>query len=58
MDECAIDTTKHKKILCSKEDTARLFQITPEGDGKMNVHISIALTTRADGKFDKLNYMM
>ena len=58
MDECAIDTTKRKKKLCSKEDTARLFQITPEGDGKMNVHISIALTTRADGKFDKLNYMM
>ena len=31
-----------KKILCSKKDTARLFQITPEGDGKMNVHISVA----------------
>ena len=52
MDECAIDTTKtNKKILCSKEEVSRLFQITPEGDRKMNLHISIALTSRADGKF-------
>ena len=52
MDECAIDTTRRqKKVLCSKEDVKRLFQITPEGDNKMNVHISLALTSRADGKF-------
>ena len=52
MDECAIDTTRHKtKVLCSMEDAKRLFLITPEGDGKMNVHITIALTSRADGKY-------
>ena len=51
MDECALDTTRRtKKLLCSKEDLGRLFQITLEGDGKMRIHISIALTSRADGE--------
>ena len=51
MDECALDTSKtRRKIICSKEGVKRLFQITPEGDGKMHVHISIALTSRADGE--------
>ena len=51
MDECALDTTRTtKKVICSKEELDRLFQITPEGDGKMSIHISIALTSRADGE--------
>ena len=51
MDECALDTTKRsKKIVCSKDGVKRLFVITPEGDGKMKLHISLALTTRADGE--------
>ena len=51
MDECSVDTTRQKKkVLCSCEDSQRLFQNTPEGDGKMKIHISIALTSRADGK--------
>ena len=50
MDECALDTTRQKrKVLCSKEELNRLFQITPEGDGKMGIHITLALTSRADG---------
>ena len=52
MDEFAIDATKtNKKILCSKEEVSCLFQITPKGDRKMNIHISVALTSGADGKF-------
>ena len=51
MDECALDTTRsRKKVICSHTETKRLFRITPEGDGKMNVHITVALTSRADGK--------
>jgi len=36
--------------LSSKDGVKRLFVITPEGDGKMKLHISLALTTRADGE--------
>ena len=50
MDKCALDTTRQKKVLHSKEEICCLFQITPEGD-RMNIHISIALTSRANGKF-------
>ena len=51
MDKCALDTTRQKKkVLCSKEEICHLFQITSEGD-RMNTHISIALTSRYDGKF-------
>ena len=50
MDKCAVDTTRTKKIIISaKDDAKRLYLITPEGDGKMNIHITIALTSRADG---------
>ena len=53
MDEVAVDTTQHRnKVICSKEYAKRCFSITPEGDGKMNFHVSIALTTRADGKLN------
>ena len=51
MDEVAIDTTKHRgKVLVGKGKTSRVFQITPEGDNKMNCHITLALTSQADGK--------
>ena len=51
MDECAIDTTRRqKKVLCDERELNRLFQITPESDAKTNVHIPLALTSRADGK--------
>ena len=58
MDECALDTTRRKKkIICSAEEVHRLFHITPEGDGKMNIHITLALTSRADGKlYIKINF--
>ena len=53
MDEVAVDTTQHRnKVICSKEFAKRCFSVTPEGDGKMNFHVSIALTTRADGKIN------
>ena len=52
MDEVGTDTTKHRgKILCSSLDTMRSYCITPEGDGKMNMHLTCCLTSRADGKF-------
>ena len=51
MDEVAVDTTKRRgKIICGVDLMKRLFQITPEGDNKMNVHITLALTSRADGE--------
>ena len=51
MDKLALDTTKRsQKVLCSKKQIRRLFMITPDGDDKMNMHISIALSTIADGK--------
>ena len=52
MDECAVDTTRTKKsIISAKDDAKRLYLITPEGDGKMNLHITIGLTSHADGSF-------
>ena len=55
MDEVGNDTTKHRsKIVADKMNIlARMFQRTPEGDGKMNMHITACLTTRADGKRNK-----
>ena len=52
MDEVGTDTTKHRgKILCSSLDSMRNYTITPEGDGKMNMHLTVCLTSRAYGKF-------
>jgi len=59
MDETGNDTTKHRnKIISKKKDswtkeakTTRTFMRTSEGDGCMPWHITICLTTRADGKF-------
>mgnify|MGYP003331889529 CR=1 FL=1 len=51
MYECALDTTRTtKKVICSKEELGRSFQITPKGDDKMSIHISISLTSRAGGE--------
>ena len=52
MDEVGTDTTKHRsKIICDAAATIRQYCQTNSGDGKMNMHITACLTTRADGKF-------
>jgi len=55
MDELGNDTTKHrKKVVVGKtSDTTKAVRTlvkTPEGDGRMPYHITVCLTTRADGK--------
>ncbi len=51
MDKVVTDTTKHRyKVLCDADTTIRKYCRTKEGDGKMNMHITACLTTRADGK--------
>ncbi len=54
MDELGNDTTKHrKKVIVGKTQESkeiRTFVKTPEGDGRMPWHITVCLTTRADGK--------
>lgn len=52
MDEVGTDTTKHRdKIIGSSFNAMiRPFQRTPEGDGKMNRHVTCCLTTCADGE--------
>eukprot|EP00978_Attheya_sp_CCMP212_P027247 scaffold91161_cov32-Attheya_sp.AAC.1 len=43
-------TTKRMgKILVPADQLGPIFQITPEGDSKMNHHITMCITTRADG---------
>ena len=51
MDEVGNDTTKHRKKILADKKAGRDFQITPEGDGKMDAHITACITTRGDGKF-------
>jgi 3-keto-L-gulonate-6-phosphate decarboxylase len=52
MDEVGTDTTKHRsKVICDAAETIRKYCQTPEGDGKMNMHITACLTTRADGTY-------
>ena len=50
MDEMAMNTTKARQKVISAVGKSRLFQETVEGDGKMPRHLSIALTTCANGK--------
>jgi hypothetical protein len=51
MDEASTDTTKHRsKIIADAAAIIRKYTETPEGDDKMNMHITACLTTRADGK--------
>jgi len=57
MDELGNDTTKHRnKVIFKKNELAseetskaRAFMRTAEGDGRMPWHITVCLTTRADG---------
>lgn len=54
MDELGTDTTKRRgRVITSssKKLDTWLFQITPEGDGHMNIHVTVCLTTRSDGKW-------
>jgi hypothetical protein len=59
MDELGTDTTKDRsKVLADAKTIARAFQVNPEGDGKMNMHCTACITTRADGMyFDSENLM-
>jgi hypothetical protein len=53
MDEVGADTTKHRKNVIADKvaDWARIFQVTPEGDGKMNMHVTLCITTCGNGLF-------
>jgi len=52
MDKLAMDTMQHKqKVIGDKQNKSRTFMITPEGDGKMNHHVTVCLTSRADGEW-------
>jgi len=52
MDKVATKTSKHrKKIIGSKGNLGRAFQITPEGDGRMPFHITMCVSTCADGLY-------
>jgi hypothetical protein len=51
MDEVAMNTTKARQKVISATGKCRLFQETVEGDGRMPRHMTIALTTCANGKF-------
>ncbi len=47
-----MDTTQHKqKVIGDKQNQSRTFIIMPEGDGKMNHHVTVCLTSHADGKW-------
>ena len=54
MDELGNDTTKHrKKVIVGKAQHSKEIQTfvkMPEGDGHMPFHITVCLTTRADGE--------
>jgi hypothetical protein len=52
MDEVGTDTTKHRrKVIADKRNPfQRIFTVTPEGD-RMKGHITVCVTTRADGTF-------
>ena len=50
MDELGTDTTKRRgKVKTSSNILKRMFQIIPEDDGRMNMHVTVCLTTRTDG---------
>jgi hypothetical protein len=54
MDVVGNDTTKHRsKIIADKVAImARMFQMTPEGDGKMNMHMTACITTCVNGRYE------
>jgi len=46
-----MDMTQHKqKVIGDKENKFRTFIIMPEGDGKMNHHVTICLMSLTNGK--------
>ena len=51
MDEVGADMTKqHNKVIANKvADWARVFQVTPEGDGKMSMHVTLCIMTCGNG---------
>ena len=53
MDEMGTDTTNHRNKVYTDmfSSLTGVFERTPEGDGKMNRHITLCVTTRADGKY-------
>jgi hypothetical protein len=53
MDEVGADTTKHRRnvIADKKSYFARVFQETPPGDGKMNMYVTMCITTCGNGLF-------
>ena len=52
MDEVGTDTTKHRtKLIADATLLCRVFQVTPEGDGKMNIHITACITTCGNGLY-------
>ena len=52
MDEASTDTTKHRtKVIADAAAIIRKYTETPEGDNKMNMHITACITTPADGKY-------
>ena len=51
MDEMAVDVTNWDKIkVLIGQNEMCCFLKTPEGDKKMNHHITMCITSRADGK--------
>ena len=59
MDEVGTDTTKRMgKILVPADENGPIFQVTPEGDNKMNHHITLCITTRADGKKENMFFKL
>ena len=52
MDEVGTDTTKHRSKLIADATLLRcVFQLTPEGDGKMSMHITACITTCGNGRY-------
>ena len=52
MDEVGTDTTKHRsKLIADATLLRRVFQLTPEGDSKMSMHITACITTCGNGRY-------
>ena len=51
-DKVSNDTTKPcAKVLADGEHSSCTFQVTYEGDGRMNQHVTVCITTREDALF-------
>ena len=52
MAEVGTDTTKHRsKLIADATLLRQVFQLTPEGDGKMSMHITACITTCGNGRY-------